>query len=154
MIHINQVVLFQPDLYFSSVDHIDSVFTPYHLILTPHWHPMFTSYRPRISPIWPCIDLVWPLFRFTKNLSADNIQVSTLKGEGQLQDLELDEMMLMQVLDLPTSLCIVSATCNKIFVRVSDRVVVLWRRFCRGWCLDFYFSLGRCLDGLLLVRVA
>ena len=57
--------------------------------------------------------------RFTKNLSPDKLQLSTLKGEGNLSDLELDENVLMQVLDLPTWLRLTKAVCNKLSVRVS-----------------------------------
>ncbi|TRY71448.1 hypothetical protein DNTS_010936 [Danionella cerebrum] len=46
------------------------------------------------------------LSRFTKNLSPDKINVSTLKGEGQLSNLELDEEVLQNMLDLPTWLAI------------------------------------------------
>jgi len=56
---------------------------------------------------------------FTKNLSPDKLQLSTLKGEGNLSDLELDENVLMQVLDLPTWLRLTKAVCNKLSVRVS-----------------------------------
>lgn len=42
------------------------------------------------------------LSRFTKNLSPDKINLSTLKGEGQLTNLELDEEVLQNVLELPT----------------------------------------------------
>ena len=57
--------------------------------------------------------------RFTKNLSPDKIHVSTLRGEGELSGLELDEQVLTQVLDLPTWLRISKATCNRVAIKVN-----------------------------------
>ncbi|CAJ0964702.1 unnamed protein product [Ranitomeya imitator] len=59
--------------------------------------------------------LVW---RFTKNLSPDKINLSTLKGEGQLTNLELDEDVLQNMLDLPTWLAINKVFCNKAAIRI------------------------------------
>ncbi|XP_064634277.1 bridge-like lipid transfer protein family member 3B isoform X2 [Lineus longissimus] len=59
------------------------------------------------------------LSKFTKNLSADKIKLSTLKGEGDLANLELDELMLMELLDLPTWLQIKKAVCNRVSVKVQ-----------------------------------
>ena len=56
--------------------------------------------------------------RFTKNLSPDKIKVSTLKGEGDLQNLELDETILMDILDLPTWLKLTKAVVNKLSIKV------------------------------------
>lgn len=61
------------------------------------------------------------LFRFTKNLSPDKINLSTLKGEGQLSNLELDEEVLQNMLDLPTWLAVTRVYCNKAAIRVSRR---------------------------------
>lgn len=63
-----------------------------------------------------------PLFsrRFAKNLSPDKINLSTLKGEGQLTNLELDEEVLQSLLDLPTWLAINRVCCNKAAIRVSE----------------------------------
>lgn len=58
-------------------------------------------------------------FRFTKNLSPDKINLSTLKGEGQLTNLELDQEVLQNMLDLPTWLAINKVFCNKASIRVS-----------------------------------
>lgn len=58
-------------------------------------------------------------FRFTKNLSPDKINLSTLKGEGELKNLELDEEVLQNMLDLPTWLAISKVFCNKASIRVS-----------------------------------
>lgn len=56
--------------------------------------------------------------RFAKNLSPDKINLSTLKGEGQLTNLELDEEVLQSLLDLPTWLAINRVFCNKATIRV------------------------------------
>ncbi|XP_016135466.1 plexin-C1-like [Sinocyclocheilus grahami] len=57
---------------------------------------------------------------FAKNLSPDKINLSTLKGEGQLTNLELDEEVLQNMLDLPTWLAINKVFCNKATIRVRD----------------------------------
>uniref|UniRef100_UPI00358E0A9A bridge-like lipid transfer protein family member 3B isoform X2 n=1 Tax=Myxine glutinosa TaxID=7769 RepID=UPI00358E0A9A len=59
------------------------------------------------------------LSRFTKNLSPDKINVSTLRGEGQLTHLELDETVLQDMLDLPTWLAITRVFCNRAAVRIQ-----------------------------------
>ncbi|XP_034018932.1 UHRF1-binding protein 1-like isoform X1 [Thalassophryne amazonica] len=58
------------------------------------------------------------LSRFAKNLSPDKINLSTLKGEGQLTNLELDEEVLQSLLDLPTWLAINRVECNKATIRI------------------------------------
>jgi len=58
-------------------------------------------------------------FRFTKNLAADKISLSTLKGEGDLSDLELDELVLTDLLDLPTWIRLTKATCNRLTIKVK-----------------------------------
>uniref|UniRef100_A0A8C3EZM0 UHRF1 binding protein 1 n=1 Tax=Corvus moneduloides TaxID=1196302 RepID=A0A8C3EZM0_CORMO len=63
----------------------------------------------KISSFFPC--------RFTKNLSPDKINLSTLKGQGQLTNLELDEEVLQNVLELPTWLAITRVYCNKASIR-------------------------------------
>eukprot|EP00064_Thunnus_orientalis_P009020 superscaffoldBa00001115_g9043 len=63
------------------------------------------------------------LSRFTKNLSPDKINLSTLKGEGQLSNLELDEEVLQNMLDLPTWLAVTRVYCNKAAIRVCFRLV-------------------------------
>lgn len=60
--------------------------------------------------------------RFAKNLSPDKINLSTLKGEGQLTNLELDEEVLQSLLDLPTWLAINRVCCNKAAIRVKNTV--------------------------------
>lgn len=67
--------------------------------------------------------------RFAKNLSPDKINLSTLKGEGQLTNLELDEEVLQSLLDLPTWLAINRVCCNKAAIRVSEGAVVNWEVF-------------------------
>ncbi|KAM6454827.1 bridge-like lipid transfer protein family member 3A isoform 1-T1 [Liasis olivaceus] len=59
------------------------------------------------------------LSRFTKNLSPDKINLSTLKGQGQLTNLELDEEVLQNLLDLPTWLAITRVFCNKASIRIQ-----------------------------------
>ncbi|XP_008838342.1 UHRF1-binding protein 1 isoform X1 [Nannospalax galili] len=59
------------------------------------------------------------LSRFTKNLSPDKINLSTLKGEGQLNNLELDEEVLQNVLELPTWLAITRVYCNRASIRIQ-----------------------------------
>ncbi|XP_058804572.1 bridge-like lipid transfer protein family member 3B isoform X2 [Phymastichus coffea] len=59
------------------------------------------------------------LSRFTKNLSADKINLSTFKGEGELTNLELDETVLTDLLELPSWLRLTSAWCNKVSFRIQ-----------------------------------
>ncbi|XP_024142019.1 UHRF1-binding protein 1-like isoform X3 [Oryzias melastigma] len=59
------------------------------------------------------------LSRFAKNLSPDKINLSTLKGEGQLTNLELDEEVLQSLLDIPTWLAINRVFCNKAAIRIQ-----------------------------------
>ena len=68
-------------------------------------------------------------FRFTKNLSADKISLSTLKGEGDLADLELDELVLTDLLDLPTWIRLTKASCNRLTIKVQPLLIV------EVWCL-------------------
>ncbi|XP_057672288.1 bridge-like lipid transfer protein family member 3B [Diorhabda carinulata] len=58
------------------------------------------------------------LSRFTKNLSADKINLSTFKGEGELSNLELNEVVLMDLLELPSWLSLKQAWCNKVTFRI------------------------------------
>ncbi|CAH1256344.1 UHRF1BP1L [Branchiostoma lanceolatum] len=59
------------------------------------------------------------LSKFSKGLSVDKISLSTLKGEGELANLELDEIVLQDVLDLPTWVTIKKATCNKVAIKIQ-----------------------------------
>ena len=63
------------------------------------------------------------IHRFTKNLSPDKIHVSTLKGEGELSNLELDERVLTDLLDLPTWLRLTKAVCNRVAIKVKKRLI-------------------------------
>uniref|UniRef100_A0A674PMK1 Bridge-like lipid transfer protein family member 3B n=1 Tax=Takifugu rubripes TaxID=31033 RepID=A0A674PMK1_TAKRU len=55
---------------------------------------------------------------FAKDLSPDQINLSTLKGEGHLTNLELDKEVLQSLLDLPTWLAINRVCCNKATIRI------------------------------------
>lgn len=57
--------------------------------------------------------------RFTKNFKPDQINLSTLKGEGELSNLELDEAMLMELMELPTWMKLNKAVCNRVNIKVS-----------------------------------
>ncbi|XP_049825652.1 UHRF1-binding protein 1-like isoform X2 [Aethina tumida] len=59
------------------------------------------------------------LSRFTKNLSADKINLSTFKGEGELSNLELNEFVLTELLELPSWLRLTKAWCNKVTFRIA-----------------------------------
>lgn len=61
-------------------------------------------------------------YRFTKNLSPDKINLSTLKGEGELSNLELDEAVLMELLDLPTWMKLSKAVCNRLSIKVFFKI--------------------------------
>uniref|UniRef100_A0AAY4CF06 UHRF1 binding protein 1 n=1 Tax=Denticeps clupeoides TaxID=299321 RepID=A0AAY4CF06_9TELE len=65
--------------------------------------------------------------KFANNLSPDKINLSTLKGEGQLSNLELDEEVLQNMLDLPTWLAVTRVYCNKAAIRFLDKVEVEMR---------------------------
>ena len=56
--------------------------------------------------------------RFVKNLSPDKINLSTLKGEGDLTNLELDEKVLTSLLELPNWLTLDRAWCNRVSIRI------------------------------------
>nr|CAB3267499.1 UHRF1-binding protein 1-like [Phallusia mammillata] len=58
------------------------------------------------------------LSKFAKNLSADSIQLSTLRGEGELSNLELDCVAIQNLINLPTWLQINHAKCNKVHVKI------------------------------------
>lgn len=59
------------------------------------------------------------LSKFAKNLSADQINLSTLKGEGELTNLALNEVVLMDLLELPTWLKLTKAICNKVSIKIQ-----------------------------------
>lgn len=100
--------------------------------------------------------------RFAKNLNADKINISTLKGEGELSNLELNEEILMQLLDLPSWLILTKAVCNKINVKIqwtklkSQPICLVsclkFKCFClRCSCLFFLFYLSNLLFMNLII---
>ncbi len=62
--------------------------------------------------------LVKQISKYLKNVSANQINISTFKGEGEMTNIQLDENVLMDLLELPTWLRITSAKCNKAGVKV------------------------------------
>ncbi|XP_064088502.1 bridge-like lipid transfer protein family member 3B isoform X3 [Macrobrachium nipponense] len=59
------------------------------------------------------------ILRFAKNVSADSVNVSTLKGEGELNNLELNETVITDLLELPTWLRISRAQVNKVNLKIQ-----------------------------------
>ena len=55
-----------------------------------------------------------------KNLSSNQINLSALKGEGELSSIDLDEQALEDVIELPTWLKIQKATCGRVFIKVRN----------------------------------
>jgi len=58
------------------------------------------------------------LSKFVKNLSPDKINLSTLRGEGYLTNLELDDKILTDLLELPNWLTLNHARCNRVSIRI------------------------------------
>ncbi|KAL3981942.1 N-terminal region of Chorein a TM vesicle-mediated sorter family protein [Acanthocheilonema viteae] len=58
------------------------------------------------------------LSKFVRNITADQISVQILSGKGELKNIELNEIVLSEVLELPTWLQIKRAVCNRIAVSV------------------------------------
>lgn len=58
-------------------------------------------------------------FRFAKNVSSDSVNVSTLKGEGELTNLELNEAVLTDLLELPIWLRITRALVNRVNLKIQ-----------------------------------
>lgn len=54
-----------------------------------------------------------------KNLSSNQINLSALKGEGELSSIDLDEQALEDVIELPIWLKIQKATCGRVFIKVE-----------------------------------
>lgn len=52
-------------------------------------------------------------------MSVDQINLSTLRGEGELSNLELDEAVLTDLLELPSWLKLTNAWCNKVILRIQ-----------------------------------
>ena len=59
------------------------------------------------------------LSKFVLNLSPSQINLSTLKGEGELTGLELNCAVLTQLLELPAWVRLVSASCNRAAIRIQ-----------------------------------
>jgi len=59
------------------------------------------------------------LSKFVLNLSPSQINLSTLKGEGELTGLELNCAVLTQLLELPVWVRLVSASCNRAAIRIQ-----------------------------------
>jgi len=62
--------------------------------------------------------LIKQISKYLKNVSANQINISTFKGEGEMTNIQLDENVLMDLLELPTWLRITNARCNKAGVKV------------------------------------
>ncbi|KAL1459506.1 hypothetical protein WDU94_011478 [Cyamophila willieti] len=58
------------------------------------------------------------LEKFAKNLSVENINLSTFKGEGELNSLELNEIVLTDLLELPTWMKMTSAKVNRVKFKI------------------------------------
>ncbi len=63
--------------------------------------------------------LIKQLSKFLKNVSANQINISTFKGEGEMKNIQLDENVLMDLIELPTWLKITNARCNKATFKVQ-----------------------------------
>ncbi|XP_063865478.1 bridge-like lipid transfer protein family member 3B isoform X1 [Scylla paramamosain] len=59
------------------------------------------------------------LSKFAKNVSSDSVNVSTLKGEGELTNLELNETVLTDLLELPIWLRITRALVNRVNLKIQ-----------------------------------
>ncbi|VDM24779.1 unnamed protein product [Toxocara canis] len=63
-------------------------------------------------------DLVILYYRFARNVTPDQISVQILSGKGELKNIELNEVVLTEVLELPTWLRVKRARCNRVAVKV------------------------------------
>ncbi len=68
-----------------------------------------------------------------KNLASNQINLSTLKGEGELSSIDLDEQALEDVIELPTWLRIQKATCGRVFIKVKNYI----QKKNVGFCFQF-----------------
>ena len=59
------------------------------------------------------------LSKFVLNLSPSQINLSALKGEGELTGLELNCAVLTSLLELPVWVRLVSASCNRAAIRIQ-----------------------------------
>src|SRR3954451_22764627 len=58
-------------------------------------------------------------FSFARNLTADQISLEVLRGNGELRNIQLNEQVLSERLELPPWLKIVKAVCSRIRVEVA-----------------------------------
>ncbi|KHN82696.1 UHRF1-binding protein 1-like [Toxocara canis] len=58
------------------------------------------------------------LSKFARNVTPDQISVQILSGKGELKNIELNEVVLTEVLELPTWLRVKRARCNRVAVKV------------------------------------
>ena len=59
------------------------------------------------------------VFRFTKNLSADKMNLSAMKGCCDVHNIELNEDVLMDLLELPVWMTLKKAVCNHVSLKVQ-----------------------------------
>ncbi|KAB7505201.1 UHRF1-binding protein 1-like, partial [Armadillidium nasatum] len=59
------------------------------------------------------------LSKFAKNLSSNSINVNTLRGEGELFNLELNEKVLTDLLELPNWMLISEASVNRVSIKIQ-----------------------------------
>jgi len=59
------------------------------------------------------------LSKFVKNLSPSQISLSAIKGEGELSNLELNEVVLTELLELPAWIRLTKASCNRAAIRIQ-----------------------------------
>jgi len=59
------------------------------------------------------------MYRFTKDLKPQDINLSFFSGKGELKNLELDPNFLNEVLQLPPWIEFHSATCDNIRAKVN-----------------------------------
>ena len=69
------------------------------------------------------------LFRFAKNLDPSSLSLKFFKGEGELTNLELDEVMLSDLLEFPPWLQLTKVTCNRISAKVRYHTCYLFYLF-------------------------
>lgn len=52
-------------------------------------------------------------------MNSESINVSTLRGEGELKNLELNEQVLTDLLELPTWLRLTHAAVNRVSIKIQ-----------------------------------
>ncbi|MFH4983216.1 hypothetical protein AB6A40_009925 [Gnathostoma spinigerum] len=58
------------------------------------------------------------LSKFARNITPDQIRVEILSGKGELKNIELNEVVLTEVLELPCWLRIKEAKCNRVAIKI------------------------------------